>query len=223
MMEAKLISLANQLPETTLEFRNVENQVKVKRRMRIRLRPLVAALLVICLVSTVFAYGVQRYGLWYAGSSTAYADVKRLNRKYDYQFPETLGGNAFDRVSTTYGAPQGSSHLQALLQPTYRLHTIIYQGEDGSSLAVSFGSTIQETWKYHFSVAEDGSSTVEDLIPGSQSVSEYEGYTLHRYKTGNTDNVRWEDAQRQLVIDITRWDQELDVLELAKELIDLNA
>jgi len=222
-MEEKLKSLANQLPEPGLEFRNVERQAKVKRRPGIRLRPLVAAVLVICLVSTVFAYGVQRYGLWYAGSSTSYVDVKLLNRKYNYQFPETLGGSAFDRVSTTHGAPQGASHLQALLQPTYRLHTIIYQGEDESSLAVSFGSTAQDTWKFHFSVAEDGSSTAQDLIPGSQSVIEYEGYTLHRYKTGNTDNVRWEDTQRQLVIDITIWDQEMDVLAIAKELIDLNA
>lgn len=222
-MEGKLKSMANQLPEPGLEFRNVENQVKAKRRSEIRLRPLVAAVLAVFLVSTVFAYGVQRYGLWYAGSSTSYADVKLLNWKYDYQFPEELGGNAFERVGTTLGAPQGASHLQALLQPTYRLHTIIYQGEDGSSLTVSFGSTIQENWKYHFSVAEDGASTAQDLIPSSQSVSEYEGYTLHRYKTGNTDNVRWEDTQRQLVIDITIWDQEMDVLVIAKELIDLNA
>ena len=221
-MEAKLKSLANQLPEPGLKFRNVEKQVKIKRRSGIRLRPLIAALLVICLVSTVFAYGVQRYGLWSAGSSTSFADVKLLNRKYDYQFPETLGGSSFERVSTTYGATQGASHLQALLQPTYRLHTIIYQGKDGSSLTVSFGSTARETWKYHFSVAEDGSSTAQDLIPSSQSFSEYEGYTLHRYKTGNTDNVRWEDTQRQLVIDITIWNQEMDVLAIAKELIDLN-
>lgn len=222
-MEAKLIYLANQLPEPGLEFREVEMRAGTITSPCFRLRALLAAVLAICLVSTVFAYGVQRYGLWHAGSSTSFADVKLLNRKYDYQFPETLGGSSFERVSTTNGAPQGTSHLQALLQPTYRLHTIIYRGEDGNTIAISFGSTIQETWKYHFSVAEDGSSTVGDLIPGSQSVSEYEGYTLHRYKTGNTDNVRWEDIERQLVIDITVWNQDLDVLKLAKELIDLNA
>ena len=182
MMEAKLISLANQLPESTMEFREVETKANVKTTHGLRLRPLIAALLVICLVSTVFAYGVQRYGLWSAGSSTAYADVKLLNWKYDYQFPETLGDSPFERVSTTNGAPQGASHLQALLQPTYRLHTIIYHGEDGNTIAINFGSTIQETWKYHFSVAEDGSSTVEDVIPNSQSVSECKGYSAIYFK-----------------------------------------
>jgi len=228
-MEEKLLNSAMKLPEPKHSFAEVEKTVGTmagrKAKSGGKLHLAFAAVLAVCLVTTVFALGEGRYGLWSGGRSVSFADVKLLSRKYDYVFPEQLGGIPFGSMDISYGAPQGTNHIQALLKPTYKLYGIAYQTgteSGGQRISVSFGSTESENWKYHFSVAEDGSSNDEGVLPGSQSEIAYEGNVLHRYRTGNGDHIRWEEESRKLVISITVWDDQLDVVEIAKELINLN-
>ena len=222
-MEAKLMMAAAKLPGTSLEFDSIEQAAKCRngavKRPRVLRRALLAAVLVLCLSVTVFAYGKTHYGLWSGYSSDSFADVEILSRRYDYIFPEQLGERAFLRMSTTLGAPQGASHWDAIWAPTYKLHTVNYD-----DLSVSFGTTELDTWKYHFSVAEDGSCSAADVLPGSQSIEEYKEYTIYLYAIGNCYSARWVDEARSLVIDVTcpNTDNFETVLAVANELIDLN-
>ena len=233
-MEEKLKQYADSLPQPSRGFPQLQKFRSRAAAPRRRLR-LAAAVLLLCLTVTACARVATSYGLWSGIQSSSYGDVKLLNRKYDYEFPETLWNLPFTHMSTYYGAPQGVSHLEAVLAPTYALHTVDYgmgireEQEDGTQLRmgkniyVSFGTTKTETWKYHFSVAEDGSCNYEEVKPDSQSSLEYEGYTLYLY-TVNWPSVRWEDSEKQLVIDITLLGSEYDgeVVDIAKALIDLN-
>ena len=229
-MEAKLMQAAAVLPTPTLEFEHILLDEQKKRTRaslpRMLRRALLAAVLILCLGITVFAYGKTHYGLWSGYSSSSFADVKILSQRYDYIFPEQLGGRPFLRMSTTLGAPQGASHLEAILTPTYKLHSVNYgrSANAESQITVSFGTTEQETWKYHFSVADDGSCTETDVNPGSQSAAEYQGYIVHLYAIEERYSVRWEDETRKLVLDVTCLSAENfeTVLEAAKLLIDLN-
>lgn len=239
-MEMKLMRAAAQLPEPKLDFQTIEAAAwkrEVPKRKNLRLlRAALAVVLVLALATTAYAYGKMNYGLWSGYRSGSFADVELLSRHYDYMFPEELNGSPFLQMSTSLGAPQGASYLEALLTPTYKLHSIDYgvrtqeQREDalyewtGEWICVSFGTTQKDTWKYHFSVSEDGSCNYEGVDPDSQRVVEYEGYTLHLYSTETTHNVRWEDEERSMVIDVTCWDvPDLDAaVEAAKALIDLN-
>ena len=233
-MEEKLKQYADSLPQTSRGFPQLQKSRSRATASRRSLR-LAGAVLLLCLTVTACARVATSYGLWSGIQSGAYSDVRILNRKYDYEFPENLWELPFTHMSTYYGAPQGASHLEALLAPTYALHTVDYgmaireEQEDGTQLRmgnnihVSFGTTKTETWKYHFSVAEDGSCNYEEVKPGSQSSLEYEGYTLYLY-TVNWPSVRWEDPERQLVIDITLQGEAYggEVVDIAKALIDLN-
>lgn len=239
-MEMKLTRAAALLPEAGLEFAAIETAARamtLPRRRPVRiLRFALAIILVAGLTTTAYAYGKIKYGLWSGMSSHTFADVTLLSWQYDYEFPETLGGSPFVSVDINYAAPQGASHPEALLMPTYRLCSIDYGVEmheeregvlhtwTANWVRISFGTTKEENWKYHFSVAEDGSCNYGGVIPDSRRTVEYEGYTLHLYAIGETRSVRWEDEERKIVIDITCWDAEDQnhVVEIAKELILLN-
>lgn len=221
-MEVKLMMAAAGLPEPCLHFSRIKEAAKKEttKQPRTLRRLILAAVLLLCLSMTVFAYGKHRYGLWSGYSSCSFADVQILSRRYDYNFPETLGSNPFVCMSTTFGAPQGSSYWKAILLPTYKLHSVTYGNID-----VSFGSTEQETWKYHFSVADDGSCSEENVKPESQSAVEYEGHTVYFYAIDDRYSARWEDELRKLVIDITCVGAEdfETTFEVVKILIELNA
>lgn len=233
-MEAKLKQYADLLPQPGRGFPQIQKSRKRMVVPRRRLR-LAALAVLVCLTVTACARVATSYGLWSGIHSTGYGDVKILNWKYDYEFPKDLWGLSFDSMSTYYGAPQGVSHLEALLLPTYALHSINYGDHSreelpdgtmvwsGKQIGISFGSTEKETWKYHFSVAEDGSCNYVDVLPDSQSCLEYEDYTLYLF-TVNYPSVRWEDPEKQLVIDITLYGSEYDgeVVDIAKTLIDKN-
>lgn len=233
-MEEKLKQYADSLPQPSRGFPQLQKYRSKAAAPRRSLR-LAAALLLLCLTVTACARVATSYGLWSGIQSGAYSDVSILNRKYDSDFPETLWDLPFTHMSTYYGAPQGASHPEAMLAPTYSMHNVEYgdyQGiiqEDGTvdwvgkRIDISFGTTQTETWKYHFSVAEDGSCNYEEVQQGSQSSLEYEGYTLYLY-TVNYPSVRWEDPEKQLVIDITLLGSEYDgeVVDIAKALINRN-
>lgn len=238
-MEDKLMMAASELPEPQMEFAAIRQRIEKREKPVRRWLPAVAALAVaLCLGLTVYAVSTKNFGLWSGIHSSGYGDVVLLNWRYDYEFPETLGGMDFYSMSTYYGAPEGASHLQALLSPTYTMHNVDYTGyceamqEDGTLLRIgqridiSFGTTENENWKYHFSVAEDGSCNYEGVQARSQRSEEYRGYTLYFYTSG-APSVRWEDEERNLVIDMTFYgfcrEGERKILEIAKELIDLNA
>lgn len=222
-MEAKLILAAAQLPETNLAFCDILQAAQAKKhaaaRPRILRRVLLTAALVLCLCTTVLAYGKTHYGLWSAYRSESFADVEILSRRYDYTFPEELCGWPFQNMSTTHGAPHGAFHLDALLTPTYKLHSIGY-----GKINVSFGTTEKESWKYHFSVADDGSCSEENVTSGSQSSAEYKGYLLHFYAIEDRYSIRWEDEDRKLVVDVTCFDTaDYNIaLDAAKTLIEQN-
>lgn len=233
-MEEKLKQYAGSLPQPSRGFPRMQESRSRATASRRSLR-LAGAVLLLCLTVTACARVATSYGLWSGIQSGAYSDVSILNWKYDYEFPENLWELPFTHMSTYYGAPQGASHLEAVLAPTYSMHNVEYgdyQGiiqEDGTvdwvgkRIDISFGTTQTETWKYHFSVAEDGSCNYEEVKPDSQSSLEYEGYTLYLY-TVNWPSVRWEDPERQLVIEITLYGEAYggEVVDIAKALIDLN-
>lgn len=239
-MEAKLRGAAGLLPQPVLEFCRIEQAEKEKsrkaRKPRFFRRAVLAAALIAALCITGFAYSERKYGLWSGMHSKGYGDVVLLNWKYNYHFPEEFLGLPFSSMSTYYGAPRGATHLEAILSPTYALHSVDYgdfsgtQMEDGTIrwsgklIRISFGTTEIDTWKYHFSVGEDGFSDYEDVTPGSQRKVEYDGYVLYVYSCNDTHSVRWEDAGRKLVLDITAYGVEGqdEAIEIAKALIDLN-
>jgi len=238
MMEEKLYQAAAALPEPESDFLDIEQRMKntVKTRPAGGKRKLVILALALCLFITACAYSTTKFGLWGGYSSRSLSDARQAASKFGYQLPETLNGSPFQDYSTAHGAPEGATHLQALLAPTYKLYSAGYyvekieQREDGeyhgseNTVRICFGTTENENWKYHFSVAEDGSCNYHRVEPGSNKTAEYEGYTLHLYTIGSCHCVRWEDTQRNMVIDMSCYDLEKqeDAVEIAKELIDLN-
>lgn len=239
-MESKLMKTAELLPVPTLEFLTIE-QAGTERTRPVRshhklLRVALAVLLIACLCTTAFAYGKVKYGLWTGFHSKGYGDVVLLNWKYDYNFPEEFLGLQFSGMSTYYGAPEGATHLEAILAPTYTMHSVSYgdhsgiRQEDGSILwagkriDISFGTTEIDTWKYHFSVGEDGYCDYEGVKPGSQWKMEYEGYMLYGYTVGDKLRVRWEDTEHKLVLVVgcEGAETEDEAVDIAKALIDIN-
>lgn len=235
-MEMKLRTAAENMPEPKKKFREIvaARNKTVPGKGKIVFRVAIAVVIVLSLAMTGLAYGAGTFGLWSGMHSKSYGDVVLQNWKYGYEFPENLGGSPFLNISTYYGAPNGATHLEALLKPTYRICFIEYGVEkwedSGNSrhywtekqINVSFGTTENDNWKYHFSAAEDGSCVHDEVLPGTQKTLEYEGYILNMYEIGNRACVRWVDEKLKLVIDITTQKGEIDVLDIAKELIDLN-
>lgn len=237
-MEQRLYQAAQLLPVAEVEIPQIGSKIVHQKVIHTKRWARATAIIVVILIcaTTVFAFAKGSYGLWSGMHSNGYSDVQILNWKYDYNFPKSLYGLPFSGMSTYYGAPQGATHLEALLAPTYALHNVdygSYDGEaqtdgtilwDGKRIAIAFGTTENENWKYHFSVAEDGSCDYKGVQPGSQSSEEYRGYTLYLY-TVSYPSVRWVDEKRNLVIDMTcyGYKNQEEVLEVAKELIDLNA
>lgn len=239
-MEEKLYAAASKLPEPRCSFSNLEALAE-ERKQRKTSNPrkrLILLAMALCLLITACAYSSTTYSLWGGGySSSGYVDVKIAAKRFDYIFPETMNDSPFQHFSIAYGAPQGYSHLQALLMPTYKMYHISYYiekeeiREDGvtygwteNTVSVYFGTTEREQWKYHFSVAEDGSKNYHGVNPGCKKTVEYEGYTLHLYSIGESHSVMWEDKERKMIIDLSCYDLESqeDVVEIAKILIDLN-
>lgn len=239
-MEEKLIKTAELLPVPVLEFEAIEQAVKKQQKLvrkpRTIMRVALAVLLIVCLCTTAFAYGKVKYGLWSGLHSKGYGDVVLLNWKYDYNFPEEFLGIPFSSMSTLYGAPQGATHLEALLKPTYTLHSVAYGEhsgtvqEDGTviytgqRIRIGLGSNQGENWKYHFSVDEDGFCNHEGVIPESQRKTEYDGYVLYVCSYAESHHVRWEDGGRQMILRLIGYGFETqdEVVEIAKELIDMN-
>ena len=238
-MEEKLYAAASRLPEPKCSFSNLaslaeERKQKKTPSRRMRLVALAAAL---CLLVSACAYSSTKYGLWGGYSSKSYKDAQRAAGKFHFVIPEALNESPFEGYSEALGAPEGYSRLQALLMPTYKLYNVRYAiekeeiREDGSTqgweegvISVYFGTTEQEPWRYHFSVAEDGSKNYHGVNPGSNNTAEYEGYALHLCSIGKSHSVMWEDKDRNMIVDMTCYDLESqeEVMEIAKILIDLN-
>lgn len=237
-MEEKLLAAAEQLPEPKGDFLDVEERAKKAATVRKpnRKKRIVILMTILCLLVTACAYSSTKCGLWGGYHSSSYKDAQQAGETFGYVFPETMNGSPFQSYSTAYGAPEGYTRLQALLWPTYKLYSIRYAvekkeiREDGTyyreenSVDISFGTTEKEPWKYHFSVAEDGSKNYHRVDPDSKGIAEYDDYTLHLYTIGDTHSVMWEDKERKMIIDLTCYDLESqeDAVEIAKELIDLN-
>ena len=239
-MEATLKVAAELLPEPALDFQTVEQSMKVTvkpiRKNRKALRVALAAVLILSLGVTVFAYGDRKYGLWTNMRSQGYGDVKLLSWKYDYEFPEKFQELPFSDMSTLHGVHQGASQIEAMLNPAYIMHTVDY-GEysgtaqsdgtvdyDGKLIRISFGTTEGETWKYHFSIGEDGFCEHESVISESKWKTEYEGYLLYVHSVDGGHMIHWEDIQRQMIFRLRGYGFETqeEVLETAKTLIDMN-
>lgn len=239
-MEEKLYIVASELPEPKCTFSNLMLLAEERKQRKISnpRKHLILLAMVLCLLITACAYRTTAYGLWGGGySSSSYVDVKIAAKRFNYTFPETMKDSPFQYFGIAYGAPQGYSHLQALLMPTYKLYHISYYiekeeiREDGvtygwteNAVSVYFGTTERDQWKYHLSVAEDGSKNYHGVNPGSKNTVEYEGYTLHLYSIGDSHGVMWEDQERKMIIDMSCYDlkSQEEALEIAKELIDLN-
>lgn len=238
MMEEKLYQAAVALPGPGSDFSCIEKrmQTNVKTAYASRKRRLVLLAAALCLLITACAYSTTRYGLWGGYSSTSGKDAQQAALQFDYLLPETMNGSPFQTFSTAHGATEGASYLQAMLSPTYKLYTVRYyvekmeQREDGeyhwteNTVSISFGTTEKAQWRYHFSVAEDGSKNYHGVNPGSNAAVEYEGYLLQLYSIGDVHSVMWEDRGRKMVVDLSCYDLESqeEALEIAKGLINLN-
>lgn len=238
-MEEKLYDAASRLPEPRCSFANLETLAEERRQRKTAnsRKHLILLAMVLCLLVTACAYSSTKYGLWGGYSSFSYKDAQRAAEKFNYSVPEKLQESPFQSYSEALGAPEGYTRLQALLMPTHKLYNIFYAvekkeiREDGSSyswqekgISVYFGTTEGEQWKYHLSVAEDGSKNYHGVNPGSKRVVEYEEYTLHLYSIGESHCAMWEDKERKMIIDVSCHDLESqeEALEIAKELIDMN-
>lgn len=237
-MEEKLYAAAFRLPEPQCGFSDIvalAQEQKAKKTPNRKAR-LVALVTVLCLLVSACAYSSTKYGLWGGYSSKSYKDAQRAAEKFDFAIPKTLHESSFEGYSEANGAPEGYSHLQALLMPTYKLYNVRYAMEkeeileDGSTrwweekvISIHFGTTEQEPWRYHFSVAEDGSKNYHGINPGS-STEEYGGYILHLYSIGDSHSVMWEDVERKMILDMTCYDltSQGEALEIAKMFIDMN-
>lgn len=238
-MELKLIQSAQMLPRTAGTFCEIEEAAKQRENRKQSshrgLRIAIAAALILCFATTAFAYGGQRYGLWSGIHSRGFGDVVLLNWKFGFEFPEDFYGLPFESMHISYGAPKGATHLEALLAPTYKIYGIDYgdqQGElqaDGTVLStgvrisISFGSMDSDNWKYHFSVAEDGSCNYEGVNPGSQSTLNDQECRLYLFSIGDSHCVRWEDEERNMVfmISCAGVQDQQEAVEIAKGLIGL--
>lgn len=238
-MEEKLYVAASKLPEPRCSFANLKvlaEEQKQRKPANSRKRLILLAM-ALCLLITACAYSSTKYGLWGGYASNSYKDAKRTAEKFNYTVPERLKESPFQSYSEAHGAPEDYTRLQALLMPTYKLYHISYYiekeelREDGvthgwteNTVSVYFGTTEGDQWKYHLSVAEDGSKNYHGVNPGSKKVVEYEGYTLHLYSIGESHSAMWEDKERKMIIDVSCHDLESqeEVVEIAKELIDLN-
>ena len=238
-MEEKLYTAASQLPEPQCGFANLETLAEERKRKKTpnRRKRMVLLAVALCLLVSACAYSGSKYGLWGGYSSNSYNDAKRTAVKFSYTVPEKLMESPFQSYSEAHGAPEGYSRLQALLMPTYKLYNIFYAiekeevREDGCTygwqenvISVYFGTTEGNQWKYHFSVAEDGSKNYNGVNPGSKKTVVYEGYTLHLYAIGESYSVMWEDSDRNMIIDMSCYDLESqeEAVEIAKIFIDLN-
>lgn len=238
-MEEKLYAAAGELPTPKCGFSNLTVLAEERKQKKApnRRKRLVVLTVCLCLLVSACAYSSARYGLWGGYSSKSYKDAQRADKKFDFDIPETLHESPFEGYSEAHGAPEGYSHLQALLMPTYKLYNVRYAVEkeeileDGSThdweekvISIHFGTTEQEPWRYHFSVAEDGSKNYHGVNPGSSGTEEYEGYTLHLYSIGDSHSVMWEDEKRKMILDMTCYDlaSQEEAVEIAKMLIDLN-
>lgn len=236
-MEEKLLQAAALLPEPGNLTLPVENTVKKSAIQHSGRKRVLLLAMVLCLLVTACAYSSTKYGLWGGYSSNSFSEAKAMAAKFDLEIPTSMNGSPFAYVSTAHGAPEGYTHLQALLAPTYKLYSIRYETEkeetlpDGSTrgwtenaVNISFGTTENEQWRYHFSVAEDGSKNYERVEQDSQRTEAYADMTLHLYTIGESHSVMWVDPQRNLIIDLTGYDlkSQEDILQIAKELIDLN-
>lgn len=247
-MEAKLIRAAEMMPIPETEFGEIAAKAKKKASntsSQRRLRPAVivlALVVILCGVTTARAYGRLQYGAWLGWETNAWWDVQRWAGKLDLELPKEMGDSTLQSACKLYVCPSDMSFWEAVFDPSYVSVHVDYGveiWEDGSwnrndEIAVVFGSTEDELWKYHFSVNDEGKRELENIVPGSEYSEMYGSVTLHccvrSYEIDGTDEtitkyeVYWTDEARGVFVDVSSSDvpDAATLVAYAKTIVDLN-
>ena len=205
MIESKLYQAAQSLPEPTSSFYQIEekayqNQSKstFSGHRSLKLAPILACVLILlCSVVAVAASTEVNFSAW-ASRSNDYNHAEKIADKLGIVLPETLDDSPFYNTTTMYVVPEGTSYLDALINPAYPWYSVDYGVQDvvrkytsdepDSSFSessvvydeysISFGSTENELYKYVFSLDESGTRILENALPGSYRTEEYNGITM---------------------------------------------
>lgn len=204
MIESKLYQAAQALPTPKTSFCEIENEARISKNnqiFRIRKYRMVAAMLVCAFLlmgSAVMAATTEvNYSAW-AKRSNSFTDAKIIGGNIGIIIPEALDDSPFYNITTMYVVPDGTTYLDALINPAYPWYSVDYGVQDvvrrynsdepdsGFSesaviyddYSVSFGSTENELYKYVFSLDETGTRILENALPGSYHTEEYNGITM---------------------------------------------
>lgn len=201
MIENMLYQAAQSLPTPKTIFCEIEIKAEIIKRQQsyhIRRYRMVAAMLVCAFLlmgsAAVAATTEVNYSAW-AMRSNAFRDAEIIGEKMGIVLPESLDDSPFYNVTTMYVAPEGTTYLDALINPAYPWYAADYgvqdvvreyssDGSDGGSstssvvydeYSLAFGSTENELYKYVFSLDESGTLILEDSLSGSYRTEEYKG------------------------------------------------
>ena len=253
-MEEKLISAAAELPHAATDFAVLENMAAAKKkRIGVGKMKVILAAAAVCILLCGMGWAKVNmgYGMWTLGASTAWNDASRAAEKLGLVLPETLDGAPFLKYRSFSLVPHGTSWLEALINPSYKPHSVDYGVEvtetetyaDGSrsgatvtvkGLNVDFGTTENDLWRYYFGFDEEGNWTAYE-VPDSYCTFEYKGITLQVGDTFFYDDylgcdrytrwVHWVDEELQTAVSISESDYtDPDrVVECAKYIIDMNS
>ncbi len=245
-MEHKLRQAYQEMPVPQTNFEELVHkaQSSSKKASRKRMSALIAAaVLIAMLCGAGWQLVSSHYGMWLLSSSTAWSAVQKGAEKYNLVLPETMDGVPFLNYNTYSLVPNGVPQSVAFTNPQYIPHyvrygveTTVYR-ENGYSgvvedeLRLTFGTTENELWRYHFEHDADGKWTAWE---SNYSTMEYNGCTLQLGTTSHYDEVmgetiythwvHWVDERLNLIFSL-RESETRDfsrVVECAKQIIDLN-
>lgn len=205
MIESRLYRAAQLLPEPTSTFFQIEEKAHRNRKVSSfytrpyrRVAAIAACVFLLMSVSVAVAATTEvNYSAW-AMRSNAFSDVEKIGEKIGIVLPEILDDSPFYNITTMYVAPEGTTYLDALINPAYPWYSVDYGVQDvvrkynsdepdsGFSettvvydeYSLSFGSTENELYKYVFSLDESGTRILENALPGSYRTEEYNGVTM---------------------------------------------
>lgn len=204
MIESKLFQAAQSLPTPKTSFSEIENKARINKKhrsFRIRRYRMVAAMLVctfLLMGSAVVAATTEvNYSAW-ATHANQFSDVEVVAKKVGVVLPEAIDDSPFYNITTMYVAPEGTTYLDAIMNPAYPWYSVNYgvqnvvreynsdEPDSGYSESIvvkdayslSFGSTDNELFRYVFGLNENGDRILEDAIQGSYQTIVHNGITM---------------------------------------------
>lgn len=235
-MEYQLYQAASGLPEPTLTFAAIRSTPEVKKQKAVPgiIKFAVAALLILCISISSFAYVKTNYSMWVGPDIVTRQGIKRST---DYALPAELGGIGFWSANKLYLVHQGTSEWDALLKPLYVVWSACYgetvkKENDQSGWERQIHYTVyispmdDALWRHFIGFTEDNIWSPDTLNESSYYTVSYKDCILQLGTTGTSErcHVYWIDSEHNVCIGVSSNNAaDLEKLEeIAKELIDLN-